>query len=278
MDTRNRPSDEWEQQSALQDWLTWLDSIGINTTKVFAAEHELIRKARQIQINWDRYKTEKPDSLWDAATKAASNPDDYTAFIDTVIAGALAADPAVHERMSTVIGRAGATAAGNSYRAFRKRGEGLYKILSPLVDKTARGIAEVGATLPEGVIDLDIAARVGVEQDWLKLERLVADWDTIINLLDAWYSAGVFDVDGRDINRYTATMFLFENYEQSIATYGVEPLRTMRQIMTCEPTLLTLGQVDERGSNKVSRDVYSRQHSSEQIYDDNEARKALIDD
>ncbi|MFZ6990436.1 hypothetical protein ACO0E1_00970 [Curtobacterium sp. RRHDQ66] len=72
-------------------------------------------------------------------------------------------------------------------------------------------------------------------------------------------------------------MFLFENYEQSIATYGVEPLRTMRQIMTCEPTLLTLDQVDELGSNKVSRDTYSRQHSSEQIHDDNEARKALVD-
>ena len=277
MDTRNRPADEWEQQAALQDWLTWLDTIGINTAKVFANEHDLIRKSLQINVNWDRYKAEKPDSLNDAARKAVTDPDDYTSFVDILVAGALAADPAVHERMRTVVGRAGALAAGNSYRAFRQRGEGLYKIIAPLVQKTARGIAEVGATLPAGVLDLDVAARVGVEQDWLKLERLVADWDVIVKLLDAWYSAGVFDVGGREIDRYTATMFLFEDYEQSIATYGVEPLRTMRQIMTCEPALLTLDQVDELGSNNVTRDAFNRNHSSEQLDDDRTARKALID-
>jgi len=135
----------------------------------------------------------------------------------------------------------------------------------------------VGATLPEGVLDLDVAARVGVEQDWLKLERLVADWDVIVKLLDAWYSAGVFDVNGREIDRYTATMFLFEDYEQSVATYGVEPLRTMRQIMTCDPALLTLDQVDELGSNNVTRDAFNRNHSSEQLDDDRTARKALIE-
>jgi len=278
MDTRNRPSDAWEQQTALSEWLDELDALGVNTVKVFANEHELIRKTRQVSISWNRYLEEKPDSLNAAAQKAADDPDDFTAFTGTITAGALAADPAVHERLRGIIERAGAIAAGSSYRAFRQRGGGLYKILAPLVQKTAEGIAGAGAALPDGVTDLDSAARVGVEQDWLKLERLVAAWDRIIGLLDAWYSFGIFDAGGRDINTYNATMFLFRDYEQSVATYGVEPLRTMRQIMTCEPALLTLDEIDSLRSIEVkSHSVFDRGDSWKQIQSDNAARKNLVE-
>jgi hypothetical protein len=277
MDTRNRPTEGWEQQGALKEWLELLDSIGIDTEKVFANEHDLIRKSLLVNENWHRYLKDKPDSLNAAAHKAAENPDDYTAFVDTIIAGALTADPAVHDRVKDIIGRAGGVAAATAYRAFRSRGEGLYKVLTPRFKKIRDSIAAAGADLPEGVTDLDTAARVGVETEWLKIEELVKDWDTILQLLEQWYSAGIFDTGDRNLSHYTAPMFVFTRYEQSVATYGVEPLRTVRQILACEPELLTITQVDQLGSADTSSNTFSRADSWRQVEADKGANAALLE-
>ncbi|NQX23316.1 hypothetical protein [Curtobacterium sp. VKM Ac-2852] len=277
MDTRNRPTEPWEQQASLSDWLDLLDSVGVDTRKVFANEHELIRKSLQINVHWQRYLEDKPDSLNGAAKKAAADPDDYIAFVDTIVAGALAADPAVHERVRDIVGRAGGIASAAAYRAFRSRGAGLYKALTPRFKKVRDGIAEAGAALPDGVTDLDSAARVGVEAQWLKIEELVKDWDTIVSLLEQWYSAGVFDTGERNLDRYTASMFVFTQYEQAVATYGVEPLRTVRQILTCEPELLTIDEVDELGSTDTSSGTFSRADAWRRMQADKEAREQLLE-
>ena len=180
MDTRNRPTEGWEQQAALEDWLELLDSIGIDTKKVLAEEHDLLRKSRLIQANWHKYLENKPDSLNGAAHKAAENPDDYTAFVDTIIAGALTADPAVHDRVKDIIGRAGGIAAASAYRAFRSRGEGLYKVLTPRFKKIRDSIATCEKRVARAKQRIDRAAEERLqagealerarqrERDWLK--------------------------------------------------------------------------------------------------------------
>lgn len=253
MDTRNRPSDDWEKQASLEEWLDTLDGFGVDTKKALANEHELIRKTRQINISWQRYLEEKPDSINGAAHKAAANPDDFDAFTDTIVAGALAADPAVHERLRDIVGRAGAISAAAAYRAFRSRGAGLYKILTPVLNQTRDGILDTGPRIPDGVTTLEAAARAGVEQDWLKLEALVARWHELTQLIEAWYVAGVFDTNGRDLERYNAWMFVYRDYEHAINTYGSDPIFTVRQVTNGDAELLTIDEVDELDSVNVRK-------------------------
>lgn len=263
MDTRNRPSDDWEKQAALQEWIDTLDSFGVDTKKILADEHELIRKALQVNISWQRYLEEKPDSVNAAAHKAAEDPDDFDAFTNTIVAGALAADPAVHERLRTIVGRAGAIAAAAAYRAFRSRGEGAYKILAPVLNSTRDGILETGPRIPDGVMSLDSAARVGVEQDWLKLEALVARWHELMQLIEAWYVAGVFDTSGRNLEHYNPWMFVYRDYEQAINTYGSDPIYTARQVANGDAQLLTIDEVDELGSTRVRKLTPDEAHAAQ---------------
>ena len=152
-------------------------------------------------------------------------------------------------------------------------------LIEPTFDKLRDAITEDGASLPEGVTNLDTAARAGVEQQWLRLEELVTQWEAMLALITDWCINGVIPAGDRDLTKYNASMLVFADYDKALKTYGGGILRTVRQVLNCEPALLTFDDVDRLGHLNVEqltpdefRGANYQQHKADQ-----EAQKALLE-
>ncbi|WP_416264222.1 hypothetical protein ACNANV_16245 [Curtobacterium flaccumfaciens pv. flaccumfaciens] len=251
MDTTARATSDDDKEIQLGDWIETLEELGIDTEKALEEEHALIAKQRIISAHWARFRSGQGRSLLDAATKIADEPSDYDSFTNAIIAASIAADPSAEERTRKVVALAAQFAGQASYTHFRKRGEGVYKLIAPVFTETRDAIIRDGGALPEGVMDLDSAARAGVEQEWLRLEALVERWSTLLQLIESWYVNRVLPADGHNLEHLNVWMFVYEDYEQVANTFGAGILGTIRQVINGDAKLLTIDQVDELGSNKV---------------------------
>ncbi|OII37105.1 hypothetical protein BIU98_16770 [Curtobacterium sp. MMLR14_010] len=251
MDTTARATSDDDKDIQLTDWIDTLEQLGIDTKKTLEEEHALIEKQHTINAHWARFRSGQGRSLIDAATKLSEEPADYDSFANAIITASIAADPSAEERTRKVVGLAAQFAGQAAYNHFRKRGEGVYKLITPVFTETRDAIIRDGAALPEGVNDLDTAARAGVEQEWLRLEALIDRWSTLLQLIESWYVNRVLPTDGHNLERLNVWMFVYENYEEAANTYGSGILGTIRQVINGDATLLTIDQVDELGSNKV---------------------------
>jgi hypothetical protein len=276
MDISKRTRED-EKGITLTDWLEALDVLGIDTKKSLKEEHELLARRNTLGHHYQQYKAAQEAGPVISARKLAGSSADYEQFALELSTAAIASEPAVKDRAAKIMDLAAGIATSNAYNHFRRRGEGLYNIIAPTFEQIRGGIIEAGSLLPDGVGDLETAARAGVEQQWLRLEALVEQWDGLLELIEAWYIDGVLDTGDRELSKYTASMFVFTDYEKAINTYGIGILRTVRQVLTCKPNLLTIDQVDELESTKVTtatpdetRAAHYRQHKA-----DEEARALL---
>jgi hypothetical protein len=261
MDTRNRARED-EKGIVLDDWIESLEDLGIDTTKALKEERALIAKSNQLGSYYQQYKGAQEAGPAVAARKLADPPDDYEQFALALATAAITSEPAVQDRAAKIIEQAYGIARRNAFNHFRHRGDGAYKLIASVFNETRDGITAAGSALPEGVVDLDSAARTGVEQQWLRLEALLERWDTMLQLIEAWYVNGVFDTDGRHLENYNVWMFVHGDYEQAVNTYGVGVLRTVRQVINCDTRLLTIAEVDELESTKAKKATPDEQRAA----------------
>lgn len=252
MDTRDRARND-EQGIVLSEWIDDLDDLGINTEKVLQEEYAFLKQRQTIHAHFTRYRDDYSRGVSASASRLADDPDDYDTFASNLATAAVATDRSVVERAQEIAALAGEFATQKAFSHFRRRGEGVYDIIRVVFEETRDAIIRDGGKLPDGVVDLDSAARAGVESEWLRLEALVERWDSILQLITSWYVNGVLNTDGRDLERYNVWMFVYENYEEAANTYGAGILSTVRQVINGDAKLLTIDEVDELGSNTVKR-------------------------
>lgn len=250
MDTRDRARND-EQGIVLTEWIDDLDELGIDTEKVLKDEHTLIDQQRTIHRHYTRFRDDQNKGISGAASNLLNNAGDYDSFANTLATGALATDTSIVERAQQIAALAGEFSVQAAFTHFRRRGEGVYDIIRGVFEETRDAIVRDGDKLPDGVVDLDSAARAGVESEWLRLEALVERWESILQLITSWYINGVFNVDGRNLERYNVWMFVYENYEAARDAHGNGILRIVRQVTVGDAKLLTIDDVDELGSHEV---------------------------
>jgi|GEM_PF-4167483 len=276
MDTRNRARQD-EEGIELRNWIDTLERIGIDTTKALPEEHALLRNQQTIHQHYDTYRAEQNKGISAAATRVMEQAGNYDGFATALSTAALATDASIVDRAQQIAALAAEFSVHEAFTHFRRRGEGIYVIIRGVFEETRDAIIRDGEALPDGVVDLDSATRVGVESEWLRLEALVERWDRILELIDAWYTNGVFATDGRNLERYNVWMFVYENYEAARDAHGVGILRVVRQVTAGDAKLLTIDEVDELGSNTVKQldPNESRAANYRQQQADDEANKIL---
>lgn len=252
MDIRDRARED-EKSLTLIDWIEALDSFGIDTTKVLEDEHALIGRQQTIHQHYARFRNDQSKGISAAASNVLNTAGDYDTFAATLATAAIATDTAIVDRTQQIAALAAEFAAQSAFNHFRRRGEGAYDIIRGVFEETRDAIIRDGGALPDGVVDLDSAARAGVESEWLRLEALVERWSGILQLIEAWYINGVFATDGQNLDRFNVWMFVYEDYEEAANSYGAGILSTVRQVSNGNAKLLTMEQVIELGSNTVKR-------------------------
>ncbi|PYY38847.1 hypothetical protein [Curtobacterium sp. MCPF17_046] len=252
MDTRSRARED-EKSIVLTDWIESLDTLGINTEKVLKEEHASLKHQQTIHAHYTRFRSDHSRGVNASASRLADAPNDYDTFASTLATAAAATDQSVLDRAQQIAALAGEFASQKAFSHFRRRGEGLYDIIRGVFEETRDSIIRDGGNLPDGVVDLDSAARAGVESEWLRLEALTERWSDILHLIESWYINGALPADDRDLERYNVWMFVFENYSEAVNTYGAGILSTIRQVINGDAKLLTIDQVDALGSNTVKK-------------------------
>ncbi|MCS5511345.1 hypothetical protein NY537_01130 [Curtobacterium flaccumfaciens pv. betae] len=261
MDTSTRAREE-EKSIVLGDWIEALDDLGIDTTKALQEEHGLLDQQRTLHQHYLRFRDDQNKGLTAAASNVMKTAGDYDSFASTLATAAIATDTSIVERAQQIAALARESTSQSAFNHFRRRGEGTYDIIRGVFEETRDAIIRDGGNIPDGVVDLDTAARAGVESEWLRLEALVERWDNILQLIESWYINGVFAIDGRNLENYNPWMFVFADYQQAIETYGVGILTTVRQVINCDTRLLTITEVDELESTKAKKATPDEQRAA----------------
>lgn len=284
MDTRNAVGNNIDYQVIeLGEYFAGLTNLGVSESN-----WEEVTEQLDIASTLDAYRQTYENTPGDPNSTAVrlytlvssgANYEDALAIPSAYAAGA---DPNNRERVTDVFTRAGDRARRKAWSRFKTRSDQNLDMLKPVFENRVEQIRNRFEEIPEGVTNLDQAARYGGAEAWLAIERHANDIDNISRLIKSWAINGCINNDGqRPINDYTSTMWLYEDYQAYIDTtrFGGSVLRTAHAVTDASPKMLTITDIDQSQSwtSTLPNDSERSQAVREQAWRNEEARKRLTD-
>lgn len=160
----------------------------------------MIERVDAIDRIRSRYAANPPEVNTAARTLAFSKDltDENTVLTE---ADRIAADQDTEhrERVIEYFERAADQARGEALKRFRRAD--ILDALRPAFDKLTTRITTAASTIPQGILNLDDAARLGHADDWLQLERDIATWKQTAELIS---DLAASDAIPGNRNRYPA--------------------------------------------------------------------------
>lgn len=230
---------EFEQNESkhldLQEWLSDLEDLGVNIAKRFPEVYRANERVDRLLSLRTKHKNTTPE-INTAARRLGliDDLDDADSIITAADHFAYGQDPDHRERVSALFSRAADFARGDAYNRFRRAP--ILDIMRPAFDELAERIVTASRTIPQGVIDIGDAARLGHADAYLQLERDLATWKKVAELVGAMHDAGVLVADRRD--RWPAE-FMLDDVQASREASGTvsHPLRRAMGIAAGRPNL-----------------------------------------
>lgn len=282
MDTRNAAGGNVDHQVIeLGEYFAGLTNLGVSESN-----WEEVTEQLDIASTLDAYRQTYENTPGDPNSTAVrlytlvssgANYEDALAIPSAYAAGA---DPNNRERVTDVFTRAGDRARRKAWSRFKTRSDQNLDMLKPVFENRVEQIRNRFEEIPEGVTNLDQAARYGGAEAWLAIERHANDIDNISRLVKSWAVNNVIDTNGaRPISDYAATMWLFEDFQAYVDTarFGGSVLRTAHAVTEASPKMLTITDIDRLKSWEYTplTDSERNQAIRDEAWRNEQARKQL---
>lgn len=216
-------------------WLDTLEDLGVNIAKEFPAVHSANERVDRL-LNIRAQHANAATDINIAARKIgiADDLDDTDAVLTYADHYAYADNPDHRARVSVLLTRAADFARGDALRRFRRAP--ILDIMRPAFDTLAHRIVTAAATIPQGVMNVGDAARLGHSDAYLQLERDIAQWKDTADLIGALHDAGVLVADRPE--RWPAE-FMIDNLDAHREASGSidHPMRRAAGIAAGVPNL-----------------------------------------
>lgn len=176
----------------LMEWLDTLETLGLNVEDTFpavAAANARVDRLTQLQNH--HVKTRRDANTVARQIGLTEDLDDAEAILTTADHFAYSQSDEHRQIVGDLLEGAADIAKGEALRRFRRSNP--LEALRPIFEPLAARIVEAADIIPEGVINLDDAARLGHADTYLQLERDVRAWNDIADLLGDWREAGILD-------------------------------------------------------------------------------------
>lgn len=178
----------------LENHLDTLETLGVNPTTAFPNVLDNIGRVDRLIHTRSTYRDNPPEINTQARHLGlTANLDDTTAILTEADHVAYSQDETHRQRVLDYLENAADFARGEALRQFRH--SPILDLMRPAFDATADRITKAAATIPQGVMNLEDAARVGLADTYLQLERDIATWKQTSELLSELADAGTLRTD-----------------------------------------------------------------------------------
>lgn len=178
----------------LENHLDTLETLGVNPTTAFPTVLDAMGRVDQLEQTSSTYRANPPEINSEARRLGlTTNLDDTAAILAEADHVAYGQDEAHRQRVLDYLENATDFARGEALRQFRR--SPILDLMRPAFDATAARITAAAETIPQGVMNLEDAARLGHADTYLQLERDIATWKQTGELIGELTAAGTLSTD-----------------------------------------------------------------------------------
>lgn len=171
--------------------------------------------------------------------------------------------PASPTDAAAILARAAEHAGNVAWARLKTRGNANVETLRGPYMATANAVIELWATIPEGTLTIEHAARARVAEEWAALEEYAEQLATIRGLFRQWCADGIIPTDGargggnpfRGLAQYKDQEFFYEDptaamtatavgHHGSYRAHSGGPVGIARALTAGRPALRTVAEVD----------------------------------
>ena len=264
-----------EKYLDLTEWLDTLEELGVNIPDALPTVAAATARVDQLERIGSQHLATRRETSTLAREIANTNLNDTTAVLTLADQLAYAQSDENRERVTEILEAAADIAKGDALRRFRRAD--IIGALRPGFDTITTRITHTQAQLPEGVLNLDDAARVGHADTWMQLERDITTWKTLSTLISDLTTAGILKPAGTSEHHTVALDFLVENYDAyDTALAGRGSVRAQAAaIVAGQPKLRTPEEITEPSSAQLLTYEEQARRTWEANQHDRDAQKSL---